>query len=215
MIGEAFVHAAANPDVQIVSFPDAPGVSLEVAAEEQFRRLLIDRRALPIEEELRFLRDHWIHAVPFTLKVSRDGTEVATRANDDRRLDLVIGDPPVALAPERGKWPTVQHTHLRPAQQKIVEFAPPDGVTDDARVRRFNGGLTEHARPESGDLLQDETGRAVRRGLQIEGSKHAWRHPAPAHLVAWEACAIEDDDIPSREAKRTRAARAGGSAADD
>src|SRR5262249_28526347 len=103
----------------------------------------------------------------------------------------------------------VEHTGLGPAEQKVVEFAAADGVADDGRIRRFDGGLADHARPETSDLLEDETGRTVRARLEIEGAKHAWCHPSTAHLVARQAGAIEDDDIPSREAKRTRTGRAG------
>src|SRR5262245_3729897 len=140
---------------------------------------------------------------------------MTSRTDNNRRLDFLIDDPPVALAPERGERTIIEHTHVRPAEQKIVEFASPDRVADDARVRRFNGGLTDHPRSEPGDLLKDETGRVVFAGLEIEGAKHAGRHPAAAHLVARESGSIEHDDVPSCESKRTRTARASGATTDD
>src|SRR4029079_9442309 len=164
---------------------------------------------------LRFFRDYGIPFVPLTLKLSGDRTEVAARANNNGLFDLVIGDPPVALASERSERPVVEHTDLRPAQQKVVEFAAADGIADDGRIRGFDGRLTDHPRSEPGDLLENETGSPVLIGFEIDGAKHPWRHPTTAHLVARETCAIQDDDVPSCKTKRARTARARGSAADN
>src|SRR5262249_57110631 len=101
-------------------------------------RLLIDRRVHPIEEELRFPGNHRIHPIPLTLKVSRHGTEVSAGAHNNRRVDFVIDNPPVALTLERDEGPIVEHTYLRPAKEEMVELTSPDGVADDARVGRFN-----------------------------------------------------------------------------
>jgi hypothetical protein len=140
---------------------------------------------------------------------------VATCADDNRRFDLLIGHPPVTPPRERDERPIVEHTHLRPAQEKVVELASPDGVADDVRIPGLDDGLAQDACPEAGNLLQDKTGRAVVLRLEIERAEDAWCHPAAADLVAWKTGAIEHDDVPPSKAQCTCAARTSGSAADD
>ena len=69
-----------------------------------------------------------------SLQVTGDWTKVAAGADDDRRLDLIVGNPPVAVSAASSTAACRRGREPEHVEQEVVELASADGVADDVRV---------------------------------------------------------------------------------
>jgi len=212
---ESAAVAPADSHVDVIPFPYAPSVALQVPAKEQLRCVLGDLCVVAIEWELGFFGDDRREIVATATKMTSDRTEVPAGPYDDRCLDRFVGDSRIAVLPERCDGRVLEDANVRTSQEEIVELAAPDRVADDARVSRLNGTAADEPCAKRGDLLECQAGGAVVGRREIEQCEDVRRQPAGADLVAREPRSIGHHHVPSRATKVTRAGGSARSAADD
>src|SRR3970040_809271 len=141
--------APADPDVDVIPFPHAPPVPLQVTAEEQLGCALADVRVVAVQKKLGFFRDEGREIVASASKVTRHRAEMPAGADDDPRFDRLVGNPRVAVPPERRDARVLEDAHVCAAQEEVVELTAADCVAYDTRVSRLHpppGGDTGTAR---------------------------------------------------------------------
>ncbi len=88
------------PTFRDLTFPDAPAVTVEIAAEEELGHVRSDRRVMPIQVKFHLLRHDWPSGGATIANTACDRTEMTAGADHDRRPDLLIGHPRAAVAAE-------------------------------------------------------------------------------------------------------------------
>ena len=92
MAVEVAAIAAADADIEVVALGDTPRVPFEIPAEVQLRRQ-VTGDGVPAHTKLRFLGHDRRRGVRAATQVPGDRTEVPAGANEDRRLDRLVGNP--------------------------------------------------------------------------------------------------------------------------
>src|SRR5271170_1336632 len=137
------------------------------------------------------------------------------RGSDNQaRLNLRIHQPEFAASLHILNRHSLEDARATPRQQKCVELAAPDSITDRPAVVRLDFRPANAAGPETSDWLQDAAA-AVCLQINLEFFDNRRSDPSTANFVTRKNGAIEDRDIQSRTAQTPGARRARGSAADN
>ena len=145
----------------------------------QLRHVRLNRAALRLRQlDLRLLRDDESGGLVDAAELPRDRTEMAPRADDHRRFDVVVRDPAIARATQRRERRSFEDARAGSPEQKLIELAPADRVADDGVVARLDFAPVDHARPEAVEGLDDETGGAILVGIQAKRAHDGRRDPA-------------------------------------
>ena len=123
----------AETNVEVGPFSNAPTVALEIVAEEELRDLGVHaafRFLRVLEEILDLLRDHGFFFSEFRIQKSRNRTEMAAGADEERGGKPPVNEPTIGTALESLHRNATFQLRTGSSNQIAVEFAAPDGVTD-------------------------------------------------------------------------------------
>ena len=134
-------------------------------------------------------------------------------ADENWRFSGIVDHPAIASPTDRRHRRVLEHAHVCPPQQEVIELAASDGIADDARVACFDqlavrpfARAIEDTSAKGGDLCSVRPAERYAFGSSSSAEKHR------ASAIRRTPCragtgAVCHDDVPAGQAQDARARR--------
>src|SRR4030095_3013798 len=211
MLGEMAAVEPPQADIQKISFPEDPAITLHIRAKEQLGNFATNRTLFLLADvhfKLGLLGRHNRLSSGFRSQVSRHRTEMTSGSNYQPGFELIVDKPGVAQPFQAAKSDSFNQPGARTRRKIMVELKAANSIADRLSVVRLHLGIAHAAGAKPCNRLEDFPAARIVARVDLQFLEHRRSDPSTADLVSGKPAFLEQRDVQSGSHQLPGAGRA-------